>query len=184
MKYFRELFENFSKNIDARIESSLEVLTLIFSCFREMKKEKKKIGQKKEKKETYRWIDGWGFVDCDDDICDHCALKVKEEMKKTEKLCAIGQPIDKHAMMRKKKRKRTKGRKRTNEKPKRRMLERVNCVNTSWLNQTVITNRSSTTMDSWGASNLDGAYEANVRKEIARWMAKEIIQIIARMQDD
>lgn len=39
-------------------------------------------------------------------------------------------------------------------------------------------------MDSWGASNLDGAYEANVRKEIARWMAKEIIQIIARMQDD
>lgn len=179
MEYFRELFDNFSKNIDARIESSLEVLTLIFSCFREMKKEKKKSARKKKKR---RHI--WGFVDCDDDIYDHCALKVKEEMKKTEKLCAIGQPIDKHAMMRKKKRKRTKGRKRTNEKPKRRMLERVNCVNTSWLNQTVITNRSSTTMDSWGASNLGGAYEANVRKEIARWMAKEIIQIIARMQDD
>lgn len=50
MKYFRELFENFSKNIDARIESSLEVLTLIFSCFREMKKEKKKSARKKKKR--------------------------------------------------------------------------------------------------------------------------------------
>lgn len=50
MEYFRELFDNFSKNIDARIESSLEVLTLIFSCFREMKKEKKKSARKKKKR--------------------------------------------------------------------------------------------------------------------------------------
>lgn len=53
MEYFRELFDNFSKNIDARIESSLEVLTLIFSCFREMKKEKKNRPEKRKKGDIY-----------------------------------------------------------------------------------------------------------------------------------
>lgn len=78
-----------------------------------------------------RWM---RIVDYDDDI-NHCALKVTRERtwknEEDEKLCEIGQPIDKHAMMRKrkeKKKKETKERKRKEDgedeqKLKRRMLD-------------------------------------------------------------
>lgn len=50
-----------------------------------------------------RWM---RIVDYDDDI-NHCALKVTRERtwknEEDEKLCEIGQPIDKHAMMRNRK---------------------------------------------------------------------------------
>lgn len=86
----------------------------------------------------------------DDDDINHCALKVTRERRwkneEDEKLCAIGQPIDKHTMMRNRKERKEKRNERKNEEGRRwrrtkaeeKNARRVNCVNTSWLNQTVI----------------------------------------------
>lgn len=55
----------------------------------------------------------------DDDDINHCALKVTRERRwkneEDEKLCAIGQPIDKHTMMRNRKERKEKRNERKKE---------------------------------------------------------------------
>lgn len=59
----------------------------------------------------------------DDDDINHCALKVTRERRwkneEDEKLCAIGQPIDKHTMMRNRKERKEKRNERKNEEGRR-----------------------------------------------------------------